>query len=438
MGQVAVFDNKKNVARRGYDMFVVDADGEISIGRVHAVSARKEMATRDELTEIHDDIEQVVATAPGKETITFECSSRELNHAVIWNKIHGDGAAPTINNYQQLVREVKRGNFLLGTDKHRLSDVAGIPQTYDTTDLFKAPGAPTATPGTGTIAAATYKVFVVPISVDMDRAHGAAAVTLAKFADGTLVHGVDWIKHDASPSDECILAAPGGIAVTWSNTTGSLRPTHYLITAGTVDDVNDASQKVCAVVAYGTTSATFSALGTLTFGADAVIADLHQYQTIASGDPLTYTTRTDTTDYVFDKAAGTFVRVAGGAINSGESGRLIVWRIKTYNFTQKLGGSGVTEHYCWLRIKNSRADDDTPATRRRIAQQIDFPRVNLAGLAGDLLTGNDDGFHTPKRLGAFTAEYDAAKGCIAYFDGEMQDYRYVVDYFSSSISPANV
>jgi hypothetical protein len=440
------FTNKLFKLRRGWGFGIVDGDGIMDLGRISNATARRE-TTSDPLTEIHGDNEVMVLSAGGTENVQLAGQYHEPLNSPLRSYLMADGEAPTIVNYETLRRVAVLGALLNddddGNPQEYVPVVEGIPQAH-TSALFPPPTSPaaadTASPAS-TMAADDYYLWIVPITVDQDVAHGFSAKTnaqiLAILNAGTWNRGAEYVPHTPSASASVTLTLNHSIDVTWTEPTTGPRPTHYVIVMGTADDIEDTASHIVGVVAYGTAAINIAAVGTVDWGDDPAVGDTACVESIGvTSEVRTFTALTLTTDYTFDKTTGALKRVDGGAISDGEPVRINVWVFAEESETITGGGSVINENYKHVRFWLMRPTGTDPDTRRGRGLILDCPRVNIAKLAQDLLTGNDDGWHNPGGF-SLVALFDGAKGYSYKFIGYDKSYANAIDWYSNDITPKN-
>ena len=442
MGSVETYRNKLFVPKRDYQGYVVHADGELDFGRWYNVGARKQVTT-DDLSEVHGGLNIVVLSEVTDERVMISGGIRELLATEAQVILHGDMAAPTVVNYTRMRCKKLFGRQLYGTNLYRFPLRAGIPQAHNTT-YFPAPtGVSGAAEGSGTIPDNTYYAWVVPYYRNFDPVYGAAAsgFTVANWQN--LLRTRDFIFGTPSSSATVVMASgPQGMKVDWTEPSpGDLygRPTGYVVVLGTVESITDASSKIYAIAAYGTATATITALdsGAQAFGTTPAVADLRVLQTCTVvADTRVWTSEAEGTDWTWDGETGTAVRKAGGDVSDGMPTRLIYWVRQPATTSIDVGAGAVSSSYHHVRLENWRADGTDPDTRMARGIIVDLPRVNLAGLNIDLLSQNPDGFHRPLTFNDLLAEYDTASGYTARVYSVAHEHLNMLDYMSDDISAA--
>jgi hypothetical protein len=363
---------------------------------------------------------------------------RELLAAEVLAFLHGDMRAPAITDRVRLERAATFGRLLYNADEYGLIQPYGIPQAFNTTH-FPAPILDTLA-DIATSGANTYYGWVVPVYRSMDPVYGVTDEEWTLENWGNLTRGLHYVYGTPSDSvqDDDAGASPG-FQFNWTAPTiGTKQPTPdgYVCVVGTVDDITDSGSKVCALADRDAATATATTLGTVEFGAAPALADLVKVQRgTISADQRVWTTLTEGTDYTWGTYNETLKLIDDGTAASGEPIRLNYWFRKPPAVVVNHGGSTDSNVYVHLRLVNWQATGNDPDLRLPRGIVIDCPRVNIAGLAGQLLTSNPDGFH--RALDArMVAEYSAAHGYSLRKEIVHWDNRNIVDYFSNDITAA--
>lgn len=431
------FVDPKFVCKKGVQLNMVTADGELEFARTYNLSARRSAQT-DTLSEVHGNKDEVILSEVISESEELSFAIRELLSPVYQTHFASDGRAPTITTHKTLRRQAMM--TLLNEDEERRIQIPyGLVQAHDATN-FPAPTALNASAGAGagTFSATTWYCFVIPAYVDLDDKHGitAALFTLANY--GSYKRGVEFTLGTPSASDNVVLGAPDDILLSFTNPVGGPRPTAFLVVTATADDVNHASAKVSAIVPYGTTSVTMGAEGTVAFTADPALADMQVVEIVGvAAEARAFASVINGTDVTIDAVDGTIQRKEGGVITSGQRGvpiRYNFWYFAEGTVEHTEGGSNVTDKYVHLRARNLAADGTDPDTRTPRGFQIDFPKVNLAGAPREIFSGNEDGFHAPLNVGPLQVSLcDAGYLHKATTFG---NYKGLIDFFSDDIADA--
>lgn len=448
-GTEARHANKLFHLYKTWGISIVDEDGEHELGKVTGATARKE-STTDPLTETRGGKEVNVLSMVSSETLTVNFAAIELMGAVLESFLMADGRAPTIKAYEQMRRIAVKGEDLvnddLGDPSENVNIVSGIPQAH-TAVLFPPPTSPTlatqASPA-GTWLGQAYYAFIIPITVDQDAIHGFTAKSnaeiLAILTAGTWNRGAEYMPHTPSASATATITVSHSIDVGWAEPTTGPRPTHYVIVVSDANDLTDASAKIGAVVSYGTTAVNIPSPGTKVWGAVPVLADTEATEIISvTAEVNVYTAATLSTgaglgDYSFNRETGVRKRIsASSSMLSGTPNRKNTWVFSNPTRSFGIGGSSITEKYVTLRLRNLLPTGTDPETRRDRGMELDIFKVNIAGLAQDLLTTGDDGWHTGANV-SMEALLDSGTGEYARVTGRDATIAQSIDWFSSDIA----
>lgn len=450
-GTEARHANKLFHLRQAWGISIVDEDGELEIGKVTGATARKE-GTPDLLTETHGGKEVSVLSVPQTETLSVTFASIELMGGVLESFLMADGRAPTIKAYEQMRRIAIRGEDLvdddLGNPSENVNIISGIPQEFNAT-LFPPPTSPTlatqASPA-GTWLGQAYYAFVIPITVDQDEIHGftdkSNAEILALLIAGTWNRGAEYMPHTESVSATATITVSHSIDVDWTEPTTGPRPTHYVIAVGDADDLSDAATFIEAVVAYGTTAVNIAGPdpGTKVWGSLPALTDTESTEKISVSSeinvytPATLSLGAGLGDYSFNRETGVRKRISVSAtILSGTPTRKNTWVFSNPTRSFGVGGSSITEKYVTLRLRNLLPTGTDADTRRDRGMELDIFKINIAGLAQDLLTANDDGWHTGANV-TMEALLDSGTGLYARVIGRDATIAESIDWFSSDIA----
>lgn len=434
-----------------WGLYIVDEDGALEIGKVTGASARKE-STTDPLTETHGGKEVNVLSMVSGETLNVNFASIELMGGVLQSFLMADGRAPTIVEYEAMRRIVVRGEDLVNDDQGVPSEnviiTSGIPQVFDAT-TFPPPTsvalAGNASP-VGSWAAETYVAFVVPITLDQDPIHGFSTLSnaeiLAALTAGTWNRGAEYMPHSASSSGQGAVTLNESIDVTWTEPTSGPRPTHYVVVIGlqSADNIEDAGSYIAAVVGYGTSAVNVLGAGTTIWGDAPELTDTEATEKITVTSeinvytPTTLSTGAGLGDYSFDRTTGVRKRIsASSVILDGTPNRKNTWVVSSETREFSIGGSVITEKYVHLRLQNLLPTGTDPDTRRDRGMQLDIYKINIAGLAQDLLTQGDDGWHTGANV-SMEALLDSATGQYATVKAFDKTLAQAFDWFSNDIA----
>ena len=279
---------------------------------------------------------------------------------------------------------------------------------------------------------------VVPCHVDDDDYHGFSSLSLSDFS--TMVRGREFVFGTPSASDSASFSGSEGGSLSWSNPSYDAdvtAPTHWVVVMATVDDIEDASAKITAVVEFGTTSATFSSVGTVTFGADPALGDLNGLETVCRryasdmdpsypGTPTTPSTplRVSTNEKLQASTSCPDVHVA-----SSHGDRQ---RSSSSRSTPPRAVSTAKSH---CALSTSTAGTGTQSPDAQSVPLWTFPVSGSGATTANSSPAIPQGFHNALNKNC-QALYDPNKGYIARLTGEHANFVNLVDFFSNNVTPA--